>query len=85
MVSRKISISVPEELLRKIDEAASRARMSRSELISRILEERLGEEGGEAGYPTVLWKIRTSAFPRFRSPRNRGRRVGSWVLEEVEE
>ena len=86
MVSVKVSISLPEYLLKKVDEAAKAAGISRSELIARILEEKFGKEEKVSRYPTVLWKMRVTHVLKFRSPRYPGRRIlGKWVIEEVEE
>ena len=42
MVNRKVSISLPEDLLSTIDELSKRLNITRSELITKILEEKLG-------------------------------------------
>ncbi|MCR6624585.1 MAG: ribbon-helix-helix domain-containing protein [archaeon YNP-LCB-024-027] len=78
MVNVKISISIPENLLRRVDELCRSMNMARSEFIAKVLEEKLSEsfETGIYRYPTVLWKLR--------SPRIHGRWIGGWVVEEVE-
>ncbi len=87
MATKKISISIPEELLKKLDNLCARLGVSRSEFITKVLEERLGmidQEGRE--YPSVLWKLSTYGVLRTRSPRYRGRRIkGRWIVEEVNE
>lgn len=88
MTNAKISISIPEALLRKVDELCKRMNMARSEVIARILEEELGMEVEAKGhkYPTVLWKLSTTGYLRLRSPRLRGRSIRErWVVEETEE
>ena len=85
MVSRKISVSLPEKLLKKVDEAASRSRMSRSEFIATVLEKVVQPEEKPHRYPTVLWKLQRSGYMKLRSPRFPTRKVGEWVVEEVEE
>jgi metal-responsive CopG/Arc/MetJ family transcriptional regulator len=39
-----VSLSLPEELLKRLDEAANKNKMSRSEFITRILEKTLSPE-----------------------------------------
>ena len=88
MTSVKISISIPEALLRKVDELCKRMNMARSEVIARILEEELGMEveAKDHRYPTVLWKLSSTGYLRLRSPRLRGRSIRErWVVEEIEE
>ncbi|MEX2701507.1 MAG: ribbon-helix-helix protein, CopG family [Candidatus Baldrarchaeia archaeon] len=84
MVSRKVSISLPERLLKIIDRNAKSVGLSRSEYIARILEEKLGTAEEPKMYPTVLWKLRTSVFLKMRSPRYPSRRIkGRWIVEKV--
>jgi len=86
MVNVKISISIPENLLRRVDELCRSMNMARSEFIVKVLEEKLGE-GFEAEfyrYPTVLWKLSSRGYFKLRSPRFHGRWIGGWVVEEVE-
>lgn len=80
-----MSISLPEDLLKKIDEATTRMRTSRSEFIAGALEEKLGvaEEIDAHEFPTVLWRLKSSGYLRARSPKYPGRSVGKWVVEEV--
>ena len=85
MASKKVSVSLPEHLLKKIDEATVGTRTSRSEFIAKILEENIGtsEEEGTPEYPTVFWKLKSTGYLRARSPRYPGRSIGQWVVEEV--
>ncbi|MEM3982428.1 MAG: ribbon-helix-helix protein, CopG family [Thermofilum sp.] len=86
MTTVKVSISLPEDLLKRVDALCRQLKISRSELIARVLEEKLG--AGEKGsrYPTVLWKLSTTGYLRLRSPRLRGRSIRErWVVEEVGE
>nr|MDO8075491.1 ribbon-helix-helix protein, CopG family [Candidatus Freyarchaeota archaeon] len=85
MVSRKVSVSLPEKLLKRVDEAANRSGMSRSEFITRVLERVVQPEEEPHRYPTVLWKLQKSGYIKLRSPRFPTRIVGEWVVEEVEE
>jgi len=87
VVNRKVSISLPEDLLNTIDELSKRLNITRSELITKILEEKLGvlREKKSHKYPTVLWKLSVSGYFKLRSPRFPGRVVkGRWIVEEVE-
>jgi len=82
---RKISVSIPEELLKALDEVAREEGVPRSrivvEALSRYLRWRVPAEGRE--YPTVLWKLKVSGSARLRSPKRAGRRLGcGWVVEE---
>lgn len=80
---KKISISIPDDLFKVLEEAARREGISKSKLITEALKAyfRLEEPSGE--YPTVLWKLKASGALRLRSPRRVGRRVkGGWVVEE---
>ena len=85
MVTKKISISIPEELLKKLDSLCARLGISRSEFITSVLEERLGMVDQEGHvYPSVLWKLSTYGVLKTRSPRFRGRKIkGRWIIEEV--
>ena len=85
VVSRKVSVSLPEKLLKRVDEAANRSGMSRSEFITRVLERVVQPEEEPHRYPTVLWKLQKSGYMKLRSPRLPTRIVGEWVVEEVEE
>jgi hypothetical protein len=88
MANVKISISIPEAILRRVDDLSRSMKISRSELITRILVEALGAEaGGEPPkHPTVLWKLSKEGHYRLRSPRHRGRTIREkWVVEEDEE
>ncbi|MEM3658916.1 MAG: ribbon-helix-helix protein, CopG family [Thermoproteota archaeon] len=88
MTNIKISISIPEAVLKRVDALCKQLNMARSEAIARILEEKLGAEveAKDHRYPTVLWKLSSTGYLRLRSPRVRGRSIkGKWVVEEVEE
>jgi len=76
-----VSISLPEGLLRRVDELSKRSDMARSELIAKILEGELGAGEGRR-CPTVSWRLSASGRLRLRSPRLPGRAVkGRWVVE----
>lgn len=86
MANRKVSISLPEELLKNVNELSKRLNLTRSELVSKILEEKLGvwTEEKDHKYPTVLWKLSVAGCLKLRSPRFPGRMVKErWVVEEV--
>ncbi|MEX2704696.1 MAG: ribbon-helix-helix domain-containing protein [Candidatus Freyrarchaeum guaymaensis] len=83
--SVKVSLSLPEELLKMVDKAAGENRMSRSEFVTRILEKALKSEEEVRRYLTVLWKLQKSGYLKLRSPRYPGRRIGRWVVEDTEE
>ena len=81
---RKLSISLPEMILKILDEYAEKEGISRSKAITRILSvffrEYLVEEDR---YPTVLWKLEMIGGLKLRSPRRVGRRfTGEWIVEE---
>jgi len=87
MVNVKISISIPENLLRRVDELCRSMSMARSEFITKVLEEKLGGgvETETHRYPTVLWKLSSRGYFKLRSPRFHGRSIkGRWVVEEIE-
>jgi len=88
MANVKISISIPEAILRRVDDLSRSMKISRSELITRILVEALGEETDSEPpkYPTVLWKLSKEGHYRLRSPKYPGRTIKErWIVEEVEE
>ncbi len=85
MPSVKVSLSLPEELLKMVDKAAEENKMSRSEFVTRILEKALRPEEEVHRYPTVLWKLQASGYLKLRSPRYPSRRIGRWVVEDTEE
>ncbi|MBS7252008.1 MAG: hypothetical protein KIH08_15655 [Candidatus Freyarchaeota archaeon] len=76
---------LPEELLKMVDKTAGENKMSRSEFVARILEKALRPGEEVYRYPTVLWKLQTSGYLRLRSPRYPSRRIGRWVVEDIEE
>ena len=86
MVNVKVSISLPEDLLKRLDEFCKRFNIPRSEYIAKVLEERFGEATvGGFRYPTVPWKLSLPGYLKFRSPRFRGRIIKKkWVVEDVE-
>jgi len=87
VANRKVSVSLPEELLKNINELSKRLNVTRSELIAKILEERLGgwTANRDHKYPTVLWKLSTSGCLKLRSPRFPGRLIKErWIVEEEE-
>ncbi len=84
---RKISISIPEELLRRLDEFTKAEGLSRSKIIVYAIEAYLSRYRAKVeeakGYPTVLWKLKATGGIKLRSPRRVGRRIkGEWVVEE---
>jgi len=84
---RKISVSIPEELLKKLDEFAKAEGLSRSKIVTYAVEAYLRRyrTGAEEikSYPSVLWKLKTIGGIKLRSPRRVGRRIkGEWVVEE---
>jgi len=86
---KKISISIPEELLRLLDEAAEEEGVSRSRLIVEAISSHLAGRRGRLRepriYPTVLWKLRAYGGRRLRSPRRVGRRIeDEWIIEEYQ-
>ena len=86
MTTVKISITIPKDILRKLDEFCIQTHLTSSKLISRILEEKFGGiiESEDHKYPTVLWKLESTGYLKLRSPRLRGRMIGeSWIVEEV--
>lgn len=86
MAARKVSVSLPEDLLKRVDEAANKNKLSRSEFIARVLEGTLGSAEEEVQkYPTVLWKLQKSGYLKLRSPKYPSRRIGGWIVEELEE
>lgn len=82
---KKLSISLPDNLLKILDDYSKREGISRSKAISRILsiyfKDELAIEEGK--YPTVLWKLELMGGLKLRSPRRIGRRfAGEWKVEE---
>jgi hypothetical protein len=85
VANRKISISLPEELLDSVNELSKRLNLTRSELIAKILGEKLGvwKKKRAPKYPTVLWKLSEAGYLRLRSPRFPGRMIRErWIVEE---
>ena len=88
MTNVKISISIPEALLKKVDETCKSMNMARNEFITKVLEEKLGVEieNEVHRYPTVLWKLSSRGYLKLRSPKLYGRSTkGKWVIEEIGE
>jgi len=84
--SRKISVSVPEEILEALDALAREEGVPRSRIVTEALSLYLRRRAavGAREYPTVLWKLKISGCMRLRSPKRVGRRLrGEWVVEEV--
>lgn len=85
MKTRKISISLPKDLIENVEVYAGEEGVSRSKAIANILtmffRERIHIEEGR--YPTVLWKLKAIGVLKLRSPHKVGRRVmGEWIVEE---
>lgn len=69
MASKRVTITLEEDLLIQVDDAASKTRISRSEQIARLLEESLTPGGSDSAFylsteikgighdimPTVVW------------------------------
>jgi len=69
MASKRVTISVDEDLLKRVDGAAAEARISRSEQIARLIEDSLTPGGADSAFylsteikgighdimPTVAW------------------------------
>ncbi|HDH06885.1 MAG TPA: ribbon-helix-helix protein, CopG family [Thermoproteales archaeon] len=83
---KKISVSIPEKLLKKLDEFAKSEGISRSKVITYALISYLGEyplDEKVEKYPTVLWKLKASGGLKLRSPKRVGRRIkGEWIVEK---
>ena len=85
---KKISISLPEDILVALDKAAKDKGISRSRLIAEALRLYLKEflklEEKPRKYPTVLWKLEMEGRIKLRSPKRVGKRVrGEWIIEEI--
>jgi len=81
----KISISIPEEILKALEEYANEEGISRSKAIANILSSFLSDriKIEEGKYPTVLWKLKKKGFLKIRSPRRVGRMIkDEWIVEE---
>ncbi|RLE92800.1 MAG: hypothetical protein DRJ46_00410 [Thermoprotei archaeon] len=86
MGSKKISISIPEELLSELDSLAEKEGVSRSRIIREALNSYLLRRAPVKAkeYPTVLWKIKVTGAIRLRSPQRVRKRVrGEWIVEEI--
>ncbi len=85
MTSKKISISLPEDLLEVLDSLSREEGVPRSRILAEALRSYLIRRGiteKPRKYPTVLWKLRSSGAMRLRSPRRVGRRIkDEWILE----
>lgn len=86
MKCKKISVSIPEEILEALDAMAREEGVPRSKIVtealSLYLRRRITMEAKE--YPTVLWKLKVSGCIKLRSPRRVGRRLrGEWIVEKV--
>lgn len=82
---KKISVSIPEELLEVLNEVAREEGVPRSKIIVEALTGYLRRRAPVKAreYPTVLWKLEVSGRVRLRSPKRVGRRLGcGWVVEE---
>ena len=82
----RISVSIPDDLLRALDKLAREEGVSRSELVAIAVRSYLLRRGllpgGEKEYPTALWKLKVTGALRLRSPRRVGRRLhGEWIIE----
>lgn len=86
MRSKKISVSIPEEILETLDTVAREEGVPRSRIVTEALSLYLRRRVamGAKEYPTVLWKLKVSGRMRLRSPRRVRRRLrGEWIVEEV--
>jgi len=87
---KKLSISLPKDLVDKLDKICRRLRISRSEFIAEALKDKLGEfieeRAKPAEYPTVLWKLKQAGYLKYRSPRYPTRKISEkWIIEEIKD
>ena len=84
-VVRKVSLSLPEELFKELDGLAKEAGMTRSSIVTEVLNAYFGKSDGYRGpeaYPTALRKLREQGVIRLRSPKLAYARVRSdWIVE----
>ena len=86
MGAKKISISIPEELLSELDSLAEKEGVPRSRIIKEALSSYLLHRAPvkTKEYPTVLWKIKATGALRLRSPQRVRKRVrGEWIVEKI--
>ncbi|OYT48353.1 MAG: hypothetical protein B6U85_02830 [Desulfurococcales archaeon ex4484_42] len=85
MTKKRISVGIPEELLKKLDNLCAKLGISRSEFITEVLKEKLGMiDQGSHEHPSVLWKLSIYDVLKTRSPKFKGERVRSkWIIEEI--
>ena len=72
-----VKISLPEAVFKRVDDISRSMKISRSELITRILVEALGVEADRdpPKYPALISKPYKEGHYRLRSPRYPGRTI----------
>jgi hypothetical protein len=84
---QRLTVSLPEDLVKKVKRASHESGLKVSRIVVTALEQHLGGETSSAEpliRPTVLWKLKGRSRLRAPSPTLRGKPVGSWRIIEVD-
>ncbi|MBS7644224.1 ribbon-helix-helix domain-containing protein [Candidatus Bathyarchaeota archaeon] len=87
---KRITVSLPDELARRLRELSKESGLKVSGIVVKALEEHLGIKAlnsfvSEAPVqPTVLWKLRGRSFARAPSPTLRRGKIGVWQIIELD-
>jgi len=84
-MTKKISLSLPNDLFEKLMRLSTESGKTRSTIITSSLRAYIGESKLPQEpkiHPTALWKLKERSFIRMRSPKLTSARVGKdWVIE----
>jgi len=82
---KKISLSLPEDLLKELDELVKESGRTRSSIVAEVLKIYFGKSTSYQKpkiYPTALQKLKEQSVIRLRSPKLAKVRIrDDWIIE----
>ena len=89
IMSQRLTVSLPERLVKKIKRASHESGLKVSRIVATALEQHLGGETSSSAepliHPTALWKLKGRSHLAAPSPTLRRGRVGKWRIVELDE
>jgi len=86
---QRLTVSLPEDLVKKVKRVSRESGLKVSRIVASALEQHFGEEISSSAEPlirpTVLWKLKGRSHLTAPSPTLRRGRVGTWRTVELDE